>query len=73
MLRPSSVTFTAHLHLLWDLQSADSLTDVWVTHDVPAVQTFNSSVTYQHLVADNPDVRPPCSLIISAVDLLCIE
>ena len=26
------------------------------------LQTFNSSVTYQHLVADNPDVRPPCSL-----------
>ena len=27
------------------------------------LQTFNSSVTYQHLVADNPDVRPPCSLL----------
>ena len=22
-------------------------------------QTYNSSVTYQHLVADNPDVSPP--------------
>ena len=27
------------------------------------LQTFNSSVTYQHLVADNPDVRLPCLLI----------
>ena len=37
------------------------------------LQTFNSSVTYQHLVADNPDVRPNARSSTSAVDVLCLE